>query len=290
MTSVLLPIQAASRNLNLHMKRKSIFGAGLALLFTALGAHAGTVSLVLSPSSYNFQLAGGGGGASALLNGAPVEIFCDNFADEIYVPSNNQANVTMLGTGANLGDTRFGSVAPTGWTTITLNDGNTALDNADEAFFNDPNGSTPEAGSTALARYEMAAYLVSLYNVSQGSTTANNEIQEAIWTILDPAAQGPVIDPSGVNPDSYLENAVNWYNNMSGNQTALNTFLSKFEIVSDPSMTGLGNGVGVGGFQEQIVMTPEPRGGIWILLGFLAAGFLVVRRNRRISGASTAGL
>jgi hypothetical protein len=288
MTSVLLPIQPASRNLNLHMKSKSILGAG-ALLFTALGAHAGSVSLVLSPSSYNFQLAGGGGGSSALLNGAPVEIFCDNFANEIYVPSNNLANVTVLGTSANLDETRFGSVAPTGWTTITLTDGNSA-DSADEAFFNDPNGSTPEAGSTALARYEMAAYLVSLYNVSQGSNTANNEIQEAIWTILDPAAQGPVIDPSGVNPDSYLENAVNWYNNMSGNQTALNNFLSQFEIVSDPSMTGLGNGVGVGGFQEQIVMTPEPRGGIWILLVFLAAGFLMVRRNRMISGASTAGL
>ena len=102
----------------------------------------------------------------------------------------------------------------------------------------------------------MAAYLVSLYNVSQGNNTANNQIQEAIWTIMDPAAEGPVIDPSGVNPDSYLEQAVSWYNSMSGNQTALNSFLSQFEIVSDPSMTGLGNGVGVGGFQEQIVMTP----------------------------------
>ncbi len=288
MTSVLLPIHALNRNLKLPMKSTSILGAGLALLFITFGANADTLIL----NSYNFQLAGGGGGASATLNGVPVEIYCDNFDDEIYVPSTNTANVTTLGTSANLSETRFGSVAQTGWTTITLNDGNTALDNADDAFLNDPNGSTPEAGSTASARYEMAAYLVSLYNVSQGSTTANNQIQEAIWTLLDPAAEGPVIDPSGVNPDSYLEQAVNWYNSMSGNQSALNSFLSQFRIVSDPSMTGLGNGVGVGGFQEQIIMTPtpEPREGVLLLLGLLLGGFVVVRRNRNASGTPVGSL
>jgi hypothetical protein len=282
MTGVLLPIQVRDRNLKLPMKSKSIFGAGLALLFITVGAQAGTLIL----NSYNFQLAGGGGGASATLNGASVEVYCDNFADEIFVPSTNSANITTLGTSANLNETRFGNVAPTGWTTITLNDGNTALDTADDNFFNDPNGSTPEAGSTALVRYELAAYLVSLYNVGQGNSTSNNEIQEAIWTIMDPAAEGPVIDPSGVSPDSYLEQAVSWYNSMSGNQTALNSFLSRFEIVSDPSMTGLRSGVGVGGFQEQIVMTPtpEPRQGVLLLLGLLLAGFVVMRRKQVASG------
>jgi hypothetical protein len=264
------------------MKSQSIFGAGFALLFISLGASAGT--LILTPTSYNFQLAGGGGGASATLNGAPVEIYCDNFADDIYVPSDNSANVTTLGTGVSLSDTRFGGVSDTGWTTITLSDGNTTLDNADDQFFNDPNGSTPEAGSTALVRYEMVAYLVSLYNVSQGASTANNGIQEAIWTLMDPAADGPVINPSGVNPDSYLEQAVTWYDSMSGNQTALNSFLSQFEVVSDSNMT-FSNGLGIGGFQEQIVMTPEPRGGIWMLVGLLAGGFLLVRRRRAATSA-----
>jgi hypothetical protein len=281
MTGALLPIHPRNRNLKLPMKSKSIFGAGLALLFITVGAQAGTLIL----NSYNFQLDGGGGGAAATLNGASVEIYCDNFYNEIYVPSTNSANVTTLGTSANLNQTRFGNVAPTGWTTITLNDGNTALDNADDAFFNDPNGSTPEAGSTALVRYEMAAYLVSLYNLGQGNSTSNNQIQEAIWTILDPSAEGPVIDPSGVNPDSYLEQAVSWYNSMSGNQTALNSFLSRFEIVSDPSMTGLRSGVGVGGFQEQIIMTtPEPRQEGLLLVGLLMGGFLVVRRKRAAGG------
>ena len=262
------------------MKSKSFFGAGSALFFfITVSASAGPVPLVLS--SYNFQLAGGGGGASATLNGVPVEIFCDNFYNEIYVPSTNSADVTTLGTSANLSETRFGGVASTAWTTITLSDGNTSLDNTDDAFFNNPNGSTPEAGSTALARYEMVAYLVSLYNVGQGATTANNQIQEAIWTLMDPVAQGAVIDPSGVNPDSYLEQAAGWYTTNSGNQSAMNAFLSRFEVISDPSMT-FSNGLGQGGFQEQIVMTPtpEPRGTVWMVLCILLGGLVMARRTR----------
>ncbi len=83
----------------------------------------------------------------------------------------------------------------------------------------------------------MVAYLVSLYNVGQGNNTSNNQIQEAIWTILDPSAEEAVIDPSGVNAASYMEQAVSWYTSMNGNQAALNSFLSNFEIVSDPNMT-----------------------------------------------------
>jgi len=264
------------------MKSQYILGAGCALLLTALGASAGSVPLVVTPSSYNFQLAGGGGGASATLNGTPVEIFCDNFADEIYLPSSNSADVTTLGTGVNLGETRFGGVSDTAWTTITLNDGN-AVDSADNKFFNDPNGSTPEAGSTPLVRYDMAAYLVSLYSQPQGASTSNNEIQEAIWTLMDPKAEGSVPDPSGVNPDSYLEQAAAWYNSMSGNPTALNSFLSQFEIVSDANMS-FRDGLGVGGFQEQIVMnltpTPEPRQAIWLLLALMVGGLYVARRRR----------
>jgi hypothetical protein len=262
------------------MITKSILGAGCALLFATFGASAGTVPL--NVISYNFPLAGGGGGASATLNGVPVEIYCDDFANGISAPATKLAYVTTLGTSADLSDTRFGGVSSTGWTAITLNDGNTTLDNLDDSIFN---------GSGALARYEMAAYLVSLYNQGLGGNTSNNQIQEAIWTILDPKAEGPVIDPSGLNPDSYLEQAAIWYTSMNtpGNLTALNSFLSRFEIVSPANMTYT-NGLGVGGFQEQIVMvttvTPEPRGGAWMLVGLLLGGFLVVRRSRAARDAS----
>src|SRR5665213_2303309 len=264
------------------MMIKSILRAGCALLFIAAGASAGTVPL--NVISYNFPLSGGGGGASATLNGVPVEIFCDDFANDISAPSNQSADVTTLGTSANLTDTRFGSVSSNGWTTITLNDGNSA-DSQDNLFFNNPG-----SGSTALARYEMAAYLVSLYNQGPGANrNNNNEIQEAIWTIMDPQAEGAVIDPSGLSPDSYLEQAASWYTsaNTPGNQGALNSFLSRFEIVSAPNMTYTG-GLGRGGFQEQIVMdpvvTPEPRGGVWLLLSLLMVGFLGMRRNRQTHG------
>jgi hypothetical protein len=182
-------------------------------------------------------------------------------------------------------------VSDTAWTTITLNDGNTALDSADNQFFNDPNGSTPEAGSTPLVRYDMTAYLVSLYNRSQGASTSNNEIQEAIWTLMDPKAEGTVPDPSSLNPDSYLEQAAAWYNGMSGNPSALNSFLSQFEIVSDSHMT-FSNGLGMGGFQEQIVMTPtpEPRQGIWLLLVLMVGALYVARRRGVATGIPVASL
>src|SRR5665213_2476732 len=111
------------------MISKSILGAACALLLMTFGASAGTVPLDVI--SYNFPLAGGGGGASATLNGVPVEIFCDDFADGISAPSSKSAYVTTLGTGADLTNTRFGGVSSSAWTTITLNDGNTTLDNQD---------------------------------------------------------------------------------------------------------------------------------------------------------------
>ncbi len=260
------------------MISKSFFQAGCALFFLTISAAASTVPL--DTLSYNFALAGGGGGASATLNSLPVEIFCVDFANEIWVPWNYSVNVTQLGTSPNLSETRFGGVASTGWTPIVLTDGS-SVDNQDELFFNNPNGSTPEAGSTALARYDMAAFLVSLYNRSQGGSTSNNQIQEAIWTLMDPSATGqPLIDPSGVNPDGYLEEAAAWYMNNSGNQNYMSSFLSQFEIIIDPSMT-FSNGLGVGGFQEQLVMvTPEPRGVAWVLLGLLLGGFWMARRNQ----------
>jgi hypothetical protein len=253
------------------MNGKSILGTGFALLLMTLRASGGTVPL--GTISYNFQLAGGGGGATATLNGVPVEIFCDDFANDVNVPSDNSADVTVLGTGANLGATRFGGMSSTSWAPISISDGNTTLDNLDNTFFNSGNG------SSALARYDMVAYLVSLYNLGQGGNTSNNQIQEAIWTILDPSAEKALINPDGVNAAGYLEQAVSWYTSMNANQAALNSFLSNFEIVSSSNMT-FSNGLGIGGFQEQIVMTPEPRGGALILLSLLAGALLVVRRKK----------
>lgn len=236
--------------------------------FTAV---AGTVPF--DPTTYNFALTGGGGGAIATLNGATVEVYCDDFANDLSLSTTYSAYVTQLGAGENLGDTRFGGTSTTGWTSITLSDNNIT----DENFFNTSSG----GGATAAARYDMVAYLVSLYNIPQGGSTANNQIQQAIWTLMDPKSDSGLSNPSGTNPTSYLEQAMTWYNGISGNQTALNAFMSRFEVVDSSSMT-VSNGFGSGGFQEQIVMapTPEPRGSVWVVLCLLLGGFLVVRRNR----------
>jgi hypothetical protein len=265
------------------MKINNIYGAGLGFFLFAFSASASSVPF--DTVNYNFQLPGGGGGATAKLNSVTVETFCDNFANDIGVPDNYAADVTTLSTTANLDETRFGEVAAGAWTTISLS-GTGSIVTTDDAILNGANG---------LARYEMVAYLVSQYNVTAGATAANDEIQEAIWTLMDPKAEGPALNPDSINPTTDLEAAASWYATMNepANISSLNAFLANYEIVSDPTMI-FSNGLGYGGFQEQIVdpvhvaSTPEPSGSIWMLAGlFGVAGFLVQRaRARKLAPAA----
>jgi hypothetical protein len=252
------------------MKFKRIYGKILGFFLLTFTVSAGTVPF--DTSNYNFSLDGDGGGAQGTLNGASVESFCDDFNNSIWVPYDYSANVTTLSTSANLDETRFGQV--TSWTTIHLTgSGSTAT--LDDGILN---------GADALGRYEMAAYLVSLYNLGPGGNAAsNNELQQAIWTLMDPKAEGSA--PSGPNPTTDLEAAASWYSTMNtaGNLNALNSFLANFEIVSSSKMT-FSNGLGIGGFQEQIVdpptATPEPRLGAWMLIGLFGVGGYLVQRAR----------
>lgn len=261
------------------MTSNTILGAGVAILLAASLASANSVQLDVPldvSANYNFPLAQGGGGVAVTLNGTSAESLCIDYFDNLNLSTDYTANVTALSTSANLSETRFGGVSGSAWTQFTT------LGATDDAFFNSG------AGSTALARYIMAAYLESLYNQSAGGNTANNDIQDAIWTVLDPVADvtayGAVSDP-GYDGTSYIEQAATWYMSMSNpeNQAALNAFLAHFEIVSDATMTFSG-GLGYGGFQEQIVdppsPVPEPRDAGIILLGLLAIGAVVLRRSR----------
>jgi len=207
-----------------------------------------------------------------------LEGFSDDFANKIGTHNDYSADVTTLSTVANLDETRFGEVSS--WTAISLTGGSKTA-KQDDKFFN--NGE----GSTALARYEMAAYLVSLYNVKQGTSPSNEGIQEAIWTLMDPKAEGRAPNPNRVDPTVDLENAANWYSTMNtqANLGALNSFLADYEIVSAAGMK-LRRGLGVGGFEEQIVdpagpiAAPEPRAGVWMLIGLFAVGGFLLRRSR----------
>src|SRR5579863_206586 len=202
--------------------KKTILFAACTLLVLAFGASAATLDV---SNNYNFPLAGGGGGAMATLNGVSVQIFCDDFDNEIYLGTDYSANVTTLGTSADLSATRFGGISGLGWTQFTT------LGSQDDSFFN-----VGGIGSTAVARYAMVAYLVSLYNQTPADYPMDNQIQDAIWSIMDPA--GETVNDPGVNGTSFVEQAANWYMGMdtSANLTALNNFLAHYQVVSPVSM------------------------------------------------------
>src|SRR5258707_11907239 len=162
----------------------------------------------LDTISYNFALAGGGGGSAATLDKSQnIEIFCVDFANEIIVPkANYSANLTSITSGGfNATTTRFGS--NTSWRAINI------VDDAADGGSDDPADSAIINTANALGRYQMAAYLVSQYNRPAGNNTANNGIQTAIWQILSPGSY--VAAPLSADPSVALEQAAVWYNTTS---------------------------------------------------------------------------
>lgn len=229
----------------------------------------------LDTIAYNFPLGDGGGGSSAVLNlTMNIEIFCVDFANSIVVPHNQySADLSTLTSGSDLSLTRFGG--NTSWRTVTINDDAVDLesdDAADSAIIN---------AAGALARYQMAAYLVSQFNLGGGNSTFNNAIQTAIWEILDPASY-PVA-PVTADPSDALESAAEW---LSGTPSSgRDSYLANYRIVSDSTMTNC-HGAGTPlcyGFQEQITAVPEPRGVAWVLVGLLAVCVITFRKLRPAS-------
>jgi hypothetical protein len=209
--------------------------------------------------NYNFALTGGGGGEAGVLSSdLSVETFCDNFNNEISVPHGDYtAYVSTLTDGSDLSHTRFATNSS--WKTITLSDGN-PNDAADSAIIN---------GADALARYQMAAFLVSLYQTSHGSTAFNNGIQGAIWDIFDPSSSPKA--PHYADASAALELAAQWFANPGSDKS----FLAGFLIISDSAMSSAGAGVPLGGgFQEQLTMledpVPEPRAAAGLLIGLFS--------------------
>ena len=233
-------------------------------------ASAGPVTHVLGTTSYNYQLDGGGGGAQATLDGVQnIEIFCVDYANDIWVPQTYSSYLTSLTQGSNLSETRFGNV--TSWSTINTGD------SGDSAAIN---------GATDLGRYQMAAYLVSQYSFGYGKTqvfglgggsTNNDSIQQAIWDVLDPKTFSLF---SSQTTNNALDAAAQWYTSTGGNagSAGRDSFLSNFRIVSDSTMKGCGDRWVNCGFQEQITVVPEPRHLAAMLIGMLIVCAGVFRR------------
>jgi len=242
------------------------FGLTAIILFAFCAAlAAGPVANILDTTGYDFQLDNGGGGAQAELNKTQnIEIFCVDFANNIYVPQQNySAYVTGLTSGAfDPNVTRFGEVSS--WSQISSSVTGASIIN----------------GASGLGRYQMAAYLVSQYNVPNGNSASNNGMQQAIWDILDPKGQASFAEFGGSNTNTGLSAAASWFNNTSS--SGRDTFLANYRIVSDTSMKGCTGassyGLLCGGFQEQITAVPEPRYLALMLVGLLIVGSTVYRR------------
>lgn len=249
------------------MNLSRLCGAILTILFIAIKANANPSTLYTL--SNNFPLDSGGGGDAALLNNVSIEMFCDDFAHNIYVPYGPPVypgyvvNVSNLSSGSNLSLTRFGGV--TSWTSVNI-----AGDATDSNTINNAN---------ALGRYQMVAYLITQYHLSDTPTNDpyNDGIQEAIWTIMDPTIGDPTVNapvlPNIGNPTSALEQAAQWYTNPNSNKS----FLSDFQIISQASMYNcVAGGEMCSGFQEQLYdplpmpTVPEPRGLSLVILGLLS--------------------
>jgi len=231
---------------------------------------AGPQTHILDTNSYNFQLNGGGGGAQATLDKTQsIEIFCVDFANDIYVPTQNYSayltTITSSTTSTALGYTRFGNVASSAWSQMNTS----FVDLTDASTINN---------ATDLGRYQMAAYLVSQYNLPGGNNASNNGIQQAIWDMLDPKTFTAVYNTS---IDNALEGAAQWYSATGGNgSTSRDSFLANYRIVSSTTMSSCASGTGLlcGGFQEQITVVPEPRHVAFMLMGLLLAGSMVFRK------------
>ena len=248
------------------MRRFGLFTSSL-LWFCAI-ATAGPVAHVLDTTNYNFQLDNGGGGAQAKLDKSQnLEIFCVDYANDIYVPASGySAYLTTITSTSDLSFTRFGDV--TSWSTIAAGG---ALTSAEATLINNVSGN-----GSALGRYQMAAYLVSTYNLGGGNSPTNNGIQQAIWDLLDPKTFSLFNTAAA---DSALASAITWYNNNSA--TARDSLMANFRIVSDVTMTPCRtSSLLCGGFQEQITVVPEPRHIALMLMGLLVVGSTVFRKLR----------
>lgn len=238
----------------------------------------------LDTYSYNFQVDNGGGGASAVLNlTTPLEIYCDDFNNDIFVPVQNYSATVSTITSTTLGATRFGQLNAADFRTVSFTDPDN--DN-DAAVIN---------SADAYARYEMVAYLVSQYNFAGQGNAYNDGIQLAIWEIMDPTAYGtPNLFAPGVDPSAALEKAADWYSGYGSDDTSRAGSIKNYRIVSDSTMvcTRLASGACnpdaplVGGFQEQITYLPEPAAAIPLAFGLI--GIFAARRRTRQSGQSTA--
>jgi hypothetical protein len=193
-----------------------------------------------------------GGQFTAFLASNPTQqliIYCVDFQnDELNVSSVNVStpNVTMP---TSVALTRYGTTPTANFS--YANTGPGAID--------------------AVERYVLAAWLTTQYNFSSGVTTADDQIQNAIWTLLDTDGTSGFPFSDALGTGTFLSQAVTWFNTQSS--TSVQQFESKVRIYTSTNTTSTTNGS-----QEMIgvMSTPEPT-----TLAMLGAGLLGIGLFRK---------
>jgi hypothetical protein len=210
-----------------------------------------------------------GGQFSAFLGPVDLQdilVYCVDDLNNINVPSATTVNVTDLANLTQVYDfTRYGQTAAT----------SAQINASFPVAFSTNTVVIPAAIGTAQDRYAMAAYLITLYNFSSGTTTADDQIQNAIWTLLD--ATGATYTANG-GIGTYITQAETWING----QIAANT-LTQFEntvaiytntnVAPQSDLTGRYNTP----TQEMIgfvTSTPEPATLAMLGVGLVAIGLI----------------
>lgn len=231
----------------------------------------------LTIQSYNFSANGDGGGFLAYLNGNtsnPLEVFCVDYLNEVDPPQTYDVNVStpnLSNPDDGLGDTRYGTTPETSFSFQSVTGGavSTSLGTYD---FGD-----------AYDRYVMAAYLTTLYNLSDPNSGTNNDIQIAIWTLLD--TNGAVLTPNSPGTSTGVASELVAAVEFMDNASAFNSFASEVEIFTSSSVATADIPSRYQNGQQEMIMVvppnavPEPADFAMVGTGLLLLGALRRRKS-----------
>jgi PEP-CTERM motif-containing protein len=245
---------------------KAAVGGLLWLSFSA--ASAGTL-LNITGHTENVE---NGGQFSAFLGMTDTQnlnVYCVDDLNFIGVPSTTTVNVTDLANSTEVYNfTRYGQTAATA----------AQITPAFPDAFSTNTVVIPAAIGTAQDRYAMAAWLITQFKFSSGVTTADDQIQNAIWTLLD-ATGATYTNNGGIG--TFIAQAEAWINAQS--PAALTAFENTVVIYSDVKLASESDPARYSGTAQEMIgftTTPEPATFAMLGIGLMTVGLV----RKRIKG------